>query len=235
MWWVIGSGPGAMSSDALIPSPFEEPFLGVPAFRLTDGADPTAALTAQTGPLFAFAKCPADDSAQIARLTALGFRRIQTQVMLAAPTGGDAGGEAGAFADTLTLTEAQIATHAAGFTNARLCADPALPDGAGTALMRAWIANTATGYRKVLSAGPNFVSYKQDGAALIIDLLSVIESGQGHARRLLNGLRAHARALGADRIDVVTEAENIPALNAYIGAGFRPVSAFAVMHLWRET
>jgi ribosomal protein S18 acetylase RimI-like enzyme len=53
----------------------------------------------------------------------------------------------------------------------------------------------------------------------------------GIARALLQHVVEHARAAGAHRVSLQTEADNAPALGLYTAAGFRPVSGLELLSL----
>ncbi len=71
------------------------------------------------------------------------------------------------------------------------------------------------------------------GAAWSIRDLYVVPQRRrgGVARVLLQHVVDHARAAGAYRVSLQTEAGNTPALRLYAGAGFQPVSGLQLLNL----
>jgi len=71
------------------------------------------------------------------------------------------------------------------------------------------------------------------GTAWMIRDLFVLPRGRrrGVARALVTHVIDAARAAGARRVSLQTEADNDPALTLYAAAGFRPVPGLAMLHL----
>ena len=233
-----------MPRSALVYQAFDSDVFGVPFYRLSDPAsvrvaEDIAALSDQ-GDFIADAKLPMGEAQAIAALERLGFRRICSQVELShdlAESGAMKSVPAARLADRLALEAESLSAHAAGFRFARFLQDPLLPQAASRRLMERWIANSLSGRCKLAVIGSDFCSFKDKGAELVIDLLSCLETGRGHASGLLQAVLAHARDKGAERVRVVTEAENRPAMRTYRRNGFRPSApdggTALVLHLVR--
>lgn len=221
--------PGNLKYSAFDAAAFGQDFYQVGDAKATDTlAQDISALAAGPGFIVA-AKIPADPETEAAYL-ALGFRRITTQLQLSRAVTPTVGHSVTA-APALSLDDAALAAHARGFRFGRYARDPLIPPEAAERFKRTWIENTLAGRREVLAIESSFVSYREDDDRLEIDLLSSITPRRSHATQLLTDLHTTAALRGKHRIDVITEAENIGALNVYLKAGFRPVAASYAMHL----
>jgi ribosomal protein S18 acetylase RimI-like enzyme len=222
-------------SSPLIPSPFDADAFGVDYYRVVGGRPNVIADALKIlppGPRIVDAKARADETEFAAALLALGFRRICTQVELhrqIEPQ--DVETSAVAVHDRIELSADHIAMHAENFVYDRFSLDPLLPRAGHDRLYRKWIANSATaGFRKVVHIGPNICTFRREEQDLVIDLLSVLETGCGIAKRLLAGVAAYGSTTGASAIRVVTECENRPAWRLYLGRKFTPVEFTTVFH-----
>ena len=218
-----------MPRSALVYQAFDSDVFGVPFYRLSDPAAPGVAediaALSDKGAFIADAKLPMGEADAIAALERLGFRRICSQVELChnlAEADAVESAVAARLADRLELDAATLSAHAAGFRFARFLQDPLLPRAASRRLMERWIANSLSGRCKLAAIGSDFCSFKDKGPEIVIDLLSCLDTGRGHASGLLQAVLTYGRDKGAERVRVVTEAENLPAMRTYRRNGFRP-------------
>lgn len=230
-----------MPKSALVYQTFDSEIFGLPFYRVADPGSPSLAgeiaNLAAAGRFAVDAKLSAGDTEGLARLEALGFRRVCGQTLLTHDLAGpDAprGGIAARILDRLELDAETLRAHAAGFRFARFLQDPRLPAAGAQRLLERWIANSLGGRCKLAVIGRDFCSFRAAGDEIVIDLLSCLETGQGHASALLQAVIAHGRARAARSIRVVTESENAPALRAYERNGFRRCGALVVLHLVAE-
>ena len=231
-----------MTGSALVYQAFDSDAFGVPFYRLADRADPRlpprladeiAALSA-AGPVVVDAKLAEHERDATAALKALGFRPVCMQIGLShdLETDGTMRGSSDVrIVPRLDLDAATLRAHARGFRFARFLQDPCLPRAASQRLMARWIANSLGGRRSVAALGHDFCSFEDRGREVVIDLLSCLETGKGHATALLQAVLAHARDQAAGRVRVVTEAENRRSLAVYERNGFRRGGRFVVLHL----
>jgi hypothetical protein len=221
-------------------SAFDEEFFGVPCFSLVDPVVP-ADLSALPrlplrSPCFAAAKVPASDLVTARLLLNRGFRKICTQVELIHPlTKVNAAAvtrRSAEIKDALHLSEDKICAHASHFETSRFRQDSLLPTTAADALYAKWISNSLSGSKRVVCTGLNFCTFVDNGPNLRIDLLSVLDKRQGHARTLLSTLLTDARHQKCACVRVVTEAENGAALAAYRNVGFMIEKFINVFHFY---
>jgi hypothetical protein len=178
------------------------------------------------------AKVPADDMGLVAGLDAIGFRKVSTLVEFETkPAAGSAADPD--LSRSLELGSEDLEAHATGFRFQRLMQDVRIDRARTSELMRRWIVNSLAGRRETLAIGRNFCTFSVHDGRLTIDLLSCLDKGQGIGARLLRCVHAEAAARGCTEVRVTTEAENITAMRLYSAAGFRPVAAWAAMHLVR--
>ena len=79
-----------------------------------------------------------------------------------------------------------------------------------------------------------FVTIKFKGDFTEIGLIAVDEQsrGNGIAKRLLNHAERIAVSNGFNKIEVVTQFENLPAMSLYKNAGYQIISKKFIYHLW---
>jgi dTDP-4-amino-4,6-dideoxy-D-galactose acyltransferase len=177
------------------------------------------------------AKMPAEVIEPAMRLQRLGFRKVTIQVELVddcivvEPEG------EGTISERLDLPVDEVAHHAENFVYDRFALDVAIEKAGHDRFYRQWITNSLTGGRhRVAHLHGGFISFKIDGRALKIDLVSVVAKGKGIGSRLLRAVKRYARQVGCDRIQVITECENAPALKLYRKSGFREARYISVLH-----
>jgi hypothetical protein len=183
------------------------------------------------------AKLRADKVELGAFLQRRGFRKICTQIelqhdlskALLKPV------SSGTILERLDVTAETLAAHASNFKFDRFALDVLLPSDAHDRLYREWINNSLTnGKHKVVARGHNFISFRDDGSRVKIDLVSVLDAGRGVATDLLRTLLIDARDRGKSSVEVTTECENLTAVGLYTKVGFVPVNFVSVFHLVKE-
>ncbi|MEQ9040545.1 MAG: hypothetical protein RIE24_19560 [Silicimonas sp.] len=222
-----------MGEPAIVRSAFDSDIFGVEFFRVVtpDTAAVVEAVRNLTAERFILdAKFPADELDRAAALDAAGFRKASTLVEFATAPYPRATRDP-EQASELRLGDDDLDAHAAGFRFQRFMQDGRIPKAGSEALVRRWIANSLSGRRETLAIGRNFCTFAVDEGRLTIDLLSCLDTGQGMSGRLLACIHAEAASRGCGEVRVSTEAENAPAMRAYVRAGFRPVRSWAAMHL----
>ncbi len=179
------------------------------------------------------AKVPADDLQNARLLWALGFRKVCMQFVLKHDLGRVGDQPAGvSVVSRLNLPESTLQQHGGNFTIDRFSLDPLIPRQGTRRLYTNWIRNSLTGGRKqIVHSGPNFCTLAINDGTAGIDLVSVLDHGQGLGRRLVAGAVRHAHEQGARELFVTTECENVRAWNLYQRAGFVPAKFTSAFHL----
>lgn len=222
-------GPGVVRSD------FDSEIFGVDFYRVVSNEIGLVRHEIEVLPrerLIVDAKIAADDLGLVAGLGAIGFRKASTLVEFETKPAADTAADPD-LSRSLELGSEDLDAHARGFRFQRLMQDVRLDRARTTELMRRWIKNSLAGRRETLAIGRNFCTFSVDRQRMTIDLLSCLDKGQGIGGRLLRSVHAEATARGCTEVRVTTEAENIGAMRLYSAAGFRPVAAWAAMHLVR--
>jgi hypothetical protein len=216
---------------------FDSDIFGIPFYRIAnpDHRQLSNALrrAASRGQFAIDAKVDTTDRRCIARLERLGLVRICTQITLVddrLPVATQRSDPEVVLSDCLEMDARTISAHAEGFRFARFNQDPRLPRTDVRRHMRRWIANSLGGTFQVLSIGRNFCTFRLVGDDLTIDLLSCLDTRRGYARRLLFSLAETGAVMGARRIHVTTEAENLAALRLYLACGFFPFRSTTCLH-----
>jgi hypothetical protein len=207
---------------------FDEEFFDLPCFRLVApiAASDLRELNSLPPPsaCFADAKIAASDLTTARMLLDKGFRKICTQVELIHTLNEvHAGTMIAQFAeikDSLHVSDDEIRAHASQFASSRFRQDPLLTTAVADALYAKWIRNSLSGTKRVACIGANFCTFADNGTSRWIDLLSVLDKQQGHARAILGTLLSDARRQKCACVRVVTEAENLCALATYRAVGF---------------
>lgn len=214
---------------------FDEAFLGGECFRVSPPILDIDLLRIEEmrsfEPHFIDAKLDQSDTDGIARLSALGFRVICTQILLVRdlPVNTQLSGRV-KFSSTLELGSEVIQAHATQFMFSRFHQDPLIKPFQANALYAAWIQNSLNGVKKIASIGQNFCTYFDDMTVRRIDLLSILDKRRGYANAILSDLAIDATICGLREIQVVTEDNNIPALRAYYKAGFEARDHYSCLH-----
>jgi GNAT superfamily N-acetyltransferase len=230
-----------MTDDCLVRQDFDSAAFGRPFFRMrrfdADRLPVELAAHAAHSDVMVDAKLPADRVEQSLFLQRLGFRKVSTQIALSRRVDGAEHGEDGArISARLALAPEEIARHAANFVYDRFALDIAIDRAGHDAFFARWIANSLSGARHRIADRPGgFLTFRDEGDALRIDLLSVLDKGKGIGRGLLRAVLAHGGRLGRARVDVVTECENRPAIRLYLALGFVPVGFQSALHFGRPS
>ena len=217
---------------------FDEDAYGIPFYRVGSDSWDTLSeeierLKTNGDPFIVDAKTDADDLEANHRLGTIGFRKVCMQIRLSnqlASVG--VMDPAAQLAASVDWPDDVIASHVSNFTFDRFSLDPLLPREGHDRLYRNWIKNTLSSERaEVLHIGYNFLTFKRSNGSAVIDLLSVLDRGQGVGQRLLASFAAWASSKRLDQVKTVTECENRPAVNLYRKSGFEFSDFQAVYHL----
>jgi hypothetical protein len=221
-------------------APFEEAFLQVACYHLVLPIEPPdlAALSAAEagGPIFASAKIDASDDETMHTLEQFGFRRVCTQISLRIRLDGASGCASEArTTERLDLDATDVRAHAAQLVYGRFRQDPLIATEAAIDLYTSWVRNSTRGAKRIAAVNRNFVSFEDIAGVRWIDLLSVLDKRAGIAGKLLGMVVADARHRGLEEVKVVTDRDNVVALNTFRAAGFEPERSLAVLHLLRQS
>lgn len=228
-----------MTAECLALQDFDSAAFGRPFYRMqrfdADRLPVELAARAMRADVLVDAKLPAERVDQSLFLQRLGFRKVSTQIALTRRVDGAEHGEDDArIGARLALSPDEIARHAANFVYDRFALDIAIDRTAHDAFFARWIANSLSGARHRIADRPGgFLTFRDEGDALRIDLLSVLDKGKGVGRGLLRAVLAHGGRLGRKRVDVVTECENRPAVSLYLALGFTPAGFQSALHFGR--
>jgi ribosomal protein S18 acetylase RimI-like enzyme len=206
-------------------STFDSIALKRPTYILRDGPQSLEAVTAEASRRiaagdFLVAKLAADDVSGSRELLRAGLRKVCVQARLRLDVVTDRPPSDADARQRVDLSDELIFAHAANFRFDRLSFDPSVTDDERIAFYAAWITNSIDGRMGVVVEGTGFLSYKMAAPKVTIDLLSVLDAGRGTASRMLHELARRAADSGCTTIEVVTEAENSPAIAVYQKAGY---------------
>ena len=221
----------------ITPSAFDADAFGVPFYRVHQIDPATVRQELQTirashDAFVVDAKVPADDLENSRLLWSLGFRKVCMQIVLRHDLARVEDQSPGmAVVSRLDLPESAIQQHAGNFTFDRFSLDPLIPRDGTRRLYANWIRNSLSGRKQVVHSGPNFCTLAIKDGIGNIDLVSVLDHGQGIGRRLSTGAVRYAREQGARELFVTTECENTRAWNLYQRAGFVPAKFTSAFHL----
>jgi len=228
-----------VSNDQVSASTFDAEAFKIPFYRVhrIDATLPEriSALVRDHQELVVDAKVSADDVAAAAVLWSLGFRKVCMQITLARALAGTATSASPARVSArLDVDDATVMRHARNFTFDRFSLDPLLPDEGVRRLYFRWIRNSLGGAKQVVHVGDDFCTMTVAGAVGKIDLVSVLQQGQGRGRQLVESACRLAVESGAERLLVTTECENTRAWTLYQRCGFVPFEFTSVFHLVRR-
>ena len=184
---------------------------------------------------------PGDDEAAAHAAEGSGFRLMDVRVELArdAESGEQIEGIREATdADTAALRAIASGSHG----GTRFYADPNFPDDRCRVFYDTWIRRSLEGWAAgvlvadVDDAPRGYVSCHLDGGTGSIGLIAVDESarGSGLGSDLSRAAVAWCAERGADRMTVVTQGRNVPALRTFQRAGFLPSSLDLWFHKWYD-
>jgi hypothetical protein len=219
-------------------SAFDADAFGVPFYRVLD-IDPSSipdelqSIRDRHSVVIIDAKVPADDIENSRLLASLGFRKICMQIVLRHNLADMNEGPFGAaVVASLDLPESAIEQHAGNFKYDRFSLDPLLPQAGTRRLYSNWIRNSLTdGRKRIVHSEMNFCTLAVRDRTATIDLVSVLNHGQGIGKALVAGAVRYARECDANELFVTTECENTRAWNLYLRAGFVPTKFASVFHL----
>jgi GNAT superfamily N-acetyltransferase len=230
-----------MSTQHIRLSAFDAEAFAVPFYRVHE-IDPASieqeleAVRKSGKAVVVDAKVPADDLEGARLLWSLGFRKVCMQIMLrydlrdvpVQPSGTTVTAK-------LDLPESDIRQHAENFTYDRFSLDPLLPREGIRRLYSNWVRNSLTGGRKqIVHSGASFCTLAINDRTASIDLVSVLNRGQGIGKALVAGALQYARQQGAKEMFVTTECENTRAWGLYQRAGFVPAKYTSAFHLVQQ-
>jgi ribosomal protein S18 acetylase RimI-like enzyme len=216
--------------------------LGYPAYHLPASTEPLSLEQLPHGPAFIDAKVGVSQLQRVHHLEQLGFRLMDTNLRLSVEQTSLLPGSALTacrWADP--KDEAEVTAIAAqSFTVSRFHLDPQIPNEIANRIKAAWARNFFTGQRgdwMVVAVVHGKVAgflqlLKGRTNSLTIDLVAVAPDfrGQGLGRSMIV-YAAHHCLDSLQRIQLGTQAANIPALNLYRALGFRTEQASYVLHL----
>jgi ribosomal protein S18 acetylase RimI-like enzyme len=218
--------------------------LGRVVLRLKDIASVDGALASVRGESqwMIETRVPADDVTALGRLTARGFRVVDTNVQLDSPAGTFRLSVPGKSAWTVRAAcpadrDGVRELCGAEMTTSRFHLDPQIGDAAAASVKRDWVGNFFEGKRgeglyvvDAASAVAGFLLVIERGTEGIIDLVAVgpAARGSGALRALLTAWCVARPKL--ERIVVGTQISNTRSLRAYEKLGFRVCGASYVLH-----
>lgn len=165
-------------------------------------------------------------------LQKFGFRKVCMQVKLFLPIQKNQKSEDPKFVRAeVLLKQAEIIKHRNNFKYDRFSLDPRILKRDRDALYSTWIQNSLINSKvpKAIFEG-NFISFKEDGDSIKLDLSSVLTHGKGIGTMLLKDIQNYAVKNGFKKITVVTETENINAVHFYIRNGFSLENFYSCFH-----
>jgi dTDP-4-amino-4,6-dideoxy-D-galactose acyltransferase len=128
------------------------------------------------------------------------------------------------------------------FENSRFFADPNLDRERCRFFYNEWVRQSQHGsmgdaivIHRSEGRTTGFVTVKLDkcgGGSLPLVAVDATERGRGVGRSLVSGALQWMAAHGAQSVDVVTQASNLPAVRLYEESGFRTLDASAWLHCW---
>jgi dTDP-4-amino-4,6-dideoxy-D-galactose acyltransferase len=182
-----------------------------------------------------------DEPGAAAQAEDAGFRLTDVRVELGRPSAGEerstlrpAGAE-----DEAPLRELARSNHRI----TRFYADPRFPDERCDELYATWISRSLEGWADAVLVAEaegrlaGYVSlHRLEWGWGSIGLIGVAPDarGQGVGRRLVESAVAWAREQGLERVTVVTQARNVPALRLFEGCGFRMADLGLWFHKWYD-
>lgn len=223
-----------MVDQALVHSSFDSEIFKMRFLRVVD-PNPTKVLEeleSENGPIIVDLKIDAFNQKKITEFLRLGFRKSTTLITLLRPV--DSAAVDPEATRKIFLSDTDLTDHAKGFIFQRFKQDPAFSSQIITHFMRTWVKNSLGGRRDTLAIGKNFCTFYTDRDTLKIDLVSVLDRGQGIGKRLLSSVMAVAAQKGLSNLEVTTEAENTHALRLYIQSGYVPNASWVALHLVRK-
>lgn len=135
------------------------------------------------------------------------------------------------ISNCLNITADQVMAHARNFVFDRFSMDIRISKDYRNRLYETWISNSLLNPNIYKATdGINFISFKISNDSINIDLSSVLNSGLGIGSNLMCCLLSFAADNNIANIHVITESENIGALNFYISNGFVITKSYSCYH-----
>jgi GNAT superfamily N-acetyltransferase len=214
---------------------FDSDIFGRPFYRITsfdlDRLGPELATVRDIPSVIIDAKLPSGEVEQAAFLMRRGFRKICMQVELIHRLQGTVSASSAEICPRLELQPDVLREHARHFLTDRFALDVCLPRESHDRLYEAWMRNSLSGARHSISVrGNNFVTFRDDGEEVKIDLVSVLDKGKGIGTDVINAVLLDAQQRGKSCVRVVTECENVPAIGLYVKTGFKVSCYYTVLH-----
>lgn len=187
---------------------------------------------------FYFSRVATSDIRAANALAAIGFRIVDTGVILECAMDGDKSQGTCARMAVPDDRDAVMAIARDGFRYSRFHLDPEIPTVLANEIKAQWAGNFFRGQRGdhmiVAEAGNEVAGFLQilrtiDGAA-VVDLIAVGSPwrGRGLGSAMIKWAAAHVKQ---SRMRVGTQTANVGSLRFYENLGFRTVSSAYVMHL----
>jgi len=151
------------------------------------------------------------------------FKKICIQVELITdlikntPTHSDA-----LIKDILQLSKDDIDRHTKNFTYDRFSLDSRISLAKRDLLYSTWIENSLINpkiYKVIINN--NFITFKIVDDIIKLDLSSVLDKGSGIGTQLINKIKIFALQNNIHKISVITECENLNAVNFYLANEFK--------------
>jgi len=136
--------------------------------------------------------------------------------------------------EVLKMNSAEIHRHCNNFLYDRFSLDPRIPKVQRDDLYTTWIKNTlANSSILKVSRDANFISFKTNLDSLKLDLTSVLDKGKGIGSILLQDIQSYASQHNFKKIEVLTETENIAAVQFYLKNRFEVDRFYSCFHYIR--
>ncbi|NLD46932.1 MAG: GNAT family N-acetyltransferase [Clostridiaceae bacterium] len=127
------------------------------------------------------------------------------------------------------------------FKLGRFYKDENIPEGKASQLYINWLksASNRNDKRFVIEENYNgFILFSEtdDKKGLEIELIATDKDirAKGYAKRMITALKSYAASRGYKYINVVTQADNIAAVNLYSRQGFKLISCMYTFHCWKR-
>lgn len=213
---------------------FGRPFYRIISFDL-DRLDPELASVLGIPSVIIDAKLPSGEVEQAAFLMRRGFRKVCMQIELIHRLQETIRASSAEICPRLDLHPDVLREHARHFLSDRFALDVCLPREGHDRLYEVWMRNSLSGARHSISArGNNFVTFRDDGEEVRIDLVSVLDKAKGIGTDLINAVLLDAQRRGKSCVRVVTECENVRAIGLYAKTGFNMSCYYTVLHFVRQ-
>jgi dTDP-4-amino-4,6-dideoxy-D-galactose acyltransferase len=126
------------------------------------------------------------------------------------------------------------------FKKARFYKDSHISENKAAGLYENWLRNSVSKEDDILLSDPSgrgfaLISTTKDNIGLDIELIAIDSCyrGKGIGTAILRAVDAYAAENSYEYISVVTQADNVEALNFYIRDGFKFTSTSQIYHYWR--